>query len=225
MCDIVIDADYREKRSGVIEALQNRTGVTVNPVFLEYGDYRINNLWLLERKTLTDLATSIVDGRLFRQLTGFCFPYRRILLIEGTGNTISQCKIQRQAIQGALITIALCFGIPVLRSMNCNETAGLLIMIGRQWNNFSGVMDSSAMGSQPRRSKNAHRQRLNLLQCLPCVGALKARALLQRFGSIEGVLLSSVEELAQTPGIGRKTALAIRQMVCVPTQHGNEITG
>ena len=91
-------------------------------------------------------------------------------------------------------------------------------MIGRQWNNFSGVMDSSAMGSRPRRSKNAHRQRLNLLQCLPGVGALKARALLQRFGSIEGVLLSSVEELAQTRGIGRKTALAIRQMVCVPTK-------
>ena len=58
MRDIIIDADYREKRSGVIEALQNRTGVTVNPVFLEYGDYRINHLWLLERKTLTDLAAS-----------------------------------------------------------------------------------------------------------------------------------------------------------------------
>ncbi|WP_257282835.1 helix-hairpin-helix domain-containing protein [Endozoicomonas sp. SESOKO1] len=74
-------------------------------------------------------------------------------------------------------------------------------------------MNSAGIGSRPIQSKDPVRQKLNMLQCLPGVGSLKARALLQKFGSIEAVLLSTVEELAQTRGIGRKTAQGIKQMV------------
>lgn len=115
MHNIVIDADYREKRSGIIEALQNRKGVIVNQVCLKSSDYKINNYWLVERKTLIDLAASIVDGRLFRQLAQFCFPYRKVLLLDGSAGMLSRSGIRRASIQGALVTVSLCFGIPVLR--------------------------------------------------------------------------------------------------------------
>lgn len=219
MHNIVIDIDYRERASGIIDTLQDREGVFVNTVCLENGDYKINNDWLVERKTLTDLAASIIDGRLFRQLSQFCFPYRKVLLIEGTAGMLCSSGIRRESIQGALVTVSLYFGIPVLRSMNQNETAELLIMMGRQWNKFRGGMDSSGMGSRPAQSKDPVRKKLNMLQCLPGVGLLKARALLQKFGSIEAVLLSTVEELAQTSGVGKKTAQGIKQMVMhSPTQ-------
>lgn len=213
MHNIVIDIDYRERASGIIDILQDREGVVVNTIALESGDYKINNDWLVERKTLIDLAASIIDGRLFRQLSRFCFPYRKVLLIEGTAAMLCSSGIRRESIQGALVTVSLYFGIPVLRSMNPDETAALLIMIGRQWSKFRGVMNSAGIGSRPIQSKDPVRQKLNMLQCLPGVGSLKARALLQKFGSIEAVLLSTVEELAQTRGIGRKTAQGIKQMV------------
>lgn len=213
MNNIVIDIDYRERASGIIDILQGREGVDVNTVVLESGDYKINNDWLVERKTLIDLAASIIDSRLFRQLSQFCFPYRKVLLIEGTAEMLCSSGIRRESIQGALVTVALYFGIPVLRSINPDETAALLIMMGRQWSKFRGVMNSAGMCSRPVPSKDPVRQTLNMLQCLPGVGSLKARALLQKFGSIEAVLLSSVEELAQTRGIGRKTAQGIKQMV------------
>ncbi|MGI2027608.1 ERCC4 domain-containing protein [Endozoicomonas acroporae] len=216
MHNIVIDIDYRERASGIVDILQGREGIVVNTVSLESGDYKINNDWLVERKTLTDLAASIIDGRLFRQLSQFCFPYRKVLLIEGTTDMLCSSGIRRESIQGALVTVSLYFGIPVLRSMNPNETAAILIMVGRQWSRFRGLMNSAGMGSRPVPSKNPVRQTLNMLQCLPGVGSLKARALLQKFGSIEAVLLSSVEELAQTRGIGRKTAQGIKQMLKHP---------
>ncbi|USE37035.1 ERCC4 domain-containing protein [Endozoicomonas sp. SCSIO W0465] len=213
MHNIQIDIDYRERASGIIDSLQNRDGVVVNTVCLANGDYKVNNDWLVERKTLIDLAASIIDGRLFRQLSQYCFPYRKVLLIEGSAGMLCSSGIRRESIQGALVMVSLYFGIPVLRSMNPNETAALLIMMGRQWSKFRGVMNVSDMGSRPAHSKDPHRQTLNMLQCLPGVGSLKARALLQKFGSIEAVLLSTVEELAQTRGIGRKTAQSIKQMV------------
>ncbi len=213
MHNIVIDIDYRERASGIIDTLQSQEGVVVNTVSLDSGDYKVNNDWLVERKTLIDLAASIIDGRLFRQLSRFCFPYRKVLLIEGTAGMLCSSGIRRESIQGALVMVSLYFGIPVLRSMNPDETAALLMTMGRQWYKFRGVMNSAGIDSRPVQSKNPARQALNMLQCFPGVGLLKARALLRRFGSIEAILLSTVEELANTRGVGRKTAQGIKQMV------------
>ena len=49
------------------------------------------------------------------------------------------------------------------------------------------------------------------LDSIPGVGATKRRALLVRFGSVQGVAKASLEELAAVPGIGRELARTIRE--------------
>jgi excinuclease ABC subunit C len=62
----------------------------------------------------------------------------------------------------------------------------------------------------------AHRQRrtrqglASRLDVIPGIGPARRKALLTRFGSIEGILNASIEELSQIPGITETLALAIK---------------
>ncbi len=64
---IQVLADDRESQSGVVEALNQIPDVEVQIQRLTTGDYRIQNRWCFERKTISDFAQSIVDTRLFSQ--------------------------------------------------------------------------------------------------------------------------------------------------------------
>ena len=63
-----ITVDYREKASGLIDLLQ-KEDISLNVKKIPYGDYIIGNSITIERKTAKDLLISIIDGRLFRQLS------------------------------------------------------------------------------------------------------------------------------------------------------------
>jgi fanconi anemia group M protein len=52
-----------------------------------------------------------------------------------------------------------------------------------------------------------------LVEGLPGVGPRRARLLLAHFGTPAAVMCASPEELAQVPGIGKKSALRIWQVV------------
>ena len=63
-----IRIDYREKDSGLIDLLK-AMDLSVEIGRLSYGDYIINEAITIERKTARDFLISIIDGRLFRQLS------------------------------------------------------------------------------------------------------------------------------------------------------------
>jgi excinuclease ABC subunit C len=54
------------------------------------------------------------------------------------------------------------------------------------------------------------------LDSIPGVGAVRRKALLRRFGSVQGVARASVEELAVVPGIGAELARAILEHLREP---------
>ncbi len=114
---IHIIADDRECKSEVIESLSQIEDVDVCVRRLSLGDYQIDNRLLVERKTLKDFAISIIDGRLFKQTIRLANSNSKgVLLLEGTISNTVELGVTREAIQGALITVSLILGIPVLRS-------------------------------------------------------------------------------------------------------------
>ena len=118
---IVVTADDRERPSGVIESLAATAGVCVEVRRLNLGDYDVMGRLLVERKTTSDFALSVIDGRLFRQSYRLMMSQRRTcLILEGPPSNI---KMSREAIQGAMITVTMIFGQPVLRSRTPVETA------------------------------------------------------------------------------------------------------
>jgi ERCC4-type nuclease len=207
---INIIADDREHRSEVIESLMGNENVEVCIRRLSMGDYQIDNRLVVERKTLKDFAVSIIDGRLFKQM--LCLANsnsKAVLILEGTVSDTVEIGMTREAMQGALITVSLILGIPVLRSKDPSETAKLIVFIARQ-------IDSMAGGGMQRhgyRPKTKRKRQLFILQGLPGVGSEKAERLLARFGSVEAVISASSSELQTVDGIGKSIADKIKWAV------------
>ena len=205
-----IVADDRERKSDVIESLLEMENVEVDIKRLSIGDYQINNRVIVERKTLKDFAISIIDGRLFSQMVRLANSKSQgVLILEGTAGNSVDIGVTREAMQGALITVSLIMGIPVLRSRNPAETAKLIIFIARQVKSTDsrGVQRH---GYQPKGLR--YRQRY-ILQGLPKVGRERADRLLDRFGSVEAVISAGIDDLQTVDGIGRNIAEKIKWAV------------
>lgn len=207
---IHIIADDRECKSEVIQGLLQIEDVDVSIERLTKGDYQIDDRLLVERKTLKDFAISIIDGRLFKQMIRLAnSKSESVLILEGTAGDIADLGVAREALQGALITVSLILGIPVLRSKDPSETAKLIVFIARQ-------IESMARGSLKRhgyKPKNNRKRQLFILQGLPGVGPERAERLLAKFGSVEAAISASSSQLQSVDGIGKCIADKIRWIV------------
>ncbi len=209
---IHIIADDREQLSPVIEALRQQEGVKVSVSRLDLGDYRVNDRLLFERKTMLDFAASIKDGRLFDQgIRLAASSLHKAIILEGNGRDLMNCGIRREALQGALITLSMFFGIPLLRSLNPEETAKMMIYADRQ-------CDSLASHHSPRivtgkRPRGKRKTQMRILQSFPGVGPSLAHNLLEQFGSVEAVLAADEHDLLNVAGIGTGRAKSIRWAV------------
>lgn len=207
---LLIIADDRERDSGIPQLLRNRECVNLLVRRLRTGDYLIGPHLVVERKTLGDFAASIIDSRLFKQATRMASaPYRPLYIVEGSVSDLRAVGLTRQALQGALISLSLVFNIPVLRSLNIEETSRLLVYAAGQLYRIGG---NYRHNSRPA-GKSLQARKLSVLQNLPGIGPEKAKILLSEFRSVENCFSASTEELARLPGIGRKTAESIRQVV------------
>jgi len=207
---INILADDREQKSEVIRALSEMENVKLEVQRLSIGDYQVDNRVIAERKTLKDFAISIIDGRLFKQMIRLAgSTLTGVLILEGTAGDTADLGITREAMQGALITVSLILGIPVLRAKDAAETAKLLVYMARQ-------LEAVARGGVHRpgyRPKDKRRKQLFILQGLPGIGPERAGRLLDKFGSVEGVIAAGSDELQSVYGIGKNVADRIRWAV------------
>ena len=207
---LLIIADDRERDSGIPQLLSEQDRVDVRVRRLRIGDYLVGSTVIVERKTLGDFAASIIDTRLFKQATRMANSSSRPLyIIEGRVSDLRKIGLTRESLQGALISLSLVFGIPVLRSLDAEETSRLLIYTASQLKRVG----ENIHPEYRRSGKSLQSKKLRVLQTLPGIGPEKAKVLLQEFDSVERCLQASVESLARLPGIGTKTAESIREIV------------
>lgn len=208
-----IEVDDRESASPVLATLRECADFHVTVARLPLGDYRVDGRFLFERKTLTDLVAAIKDGRLFRQaLRLAATPLRPAIILEGTGREFAGCNMRREAIQGALVTVSLFCGVPLLRTRTPEETVRTMLFAARQGRTF-------ALGALPRRGRRPHGKRarqLYILQGFPGIGPERAHQLLARFGSVEAIARATAEDLRSVEGIGERIAGALRWSVEEP---------
>ncbi|MFO7553940.1 MAG: ERCC4 domain-containing protein [Desulfobacterales bacterium] len=205
-----IITDDREQKSEVIKFLAGIENVNVEIRRLSIGDYQVDNRVIVERKTLRDFAISIIDGRLFKQTIRLANSnLMGVLIIEGTNRDTADLGITREAMQGALITVSMLLGIPVLRAIDAAETAKLLVFMARQINHLA----NDGIQRHGYRPKNKRKRQLFILQGLPGIGYERAVRLLDTFGSVERVISASSEKLQVIEGIGKKIADKIRWVV------------
>jgi DNA excision repair protein ERCC-4 len=210
---IDITVDHRESKTPVLPLLRERTECRVQLAHLKAGDYAIGSSLLLERKTIHDLVISIMDGRLFSQAQRLSTSGARgILIVEGHAAELSNHGMTWEAIQGALVTVAVFYGVPVLWSRDAQGTVNTMLFAAQQ-------ARTHAAGALPRygyRPRGKRARQLYILQSLPMVGPLRARRLLDRFGSVRAVMRAAIEELNAVEGIGTGVAKAIIRVVEEP---------
>ena len=201
-----IIVDDRESRL-VIAELESHPDCRVSVQRLPLGDYLVDERLLFERKTLPDFASSVMDGRLFRQAARLAASQLHgIIVLEGTVKDLANHGISREALQGALISISVIFGIPLLRALDAAETARLMLHTARQVR----TARNSAIACKGRRPKAKRRIQLQILQGLPGVGPGRAQALLEKYGSVQNVMQADYADLLDTSNIGEETAKRIR---------------
>ena len=122
-----IVVDEREKKSG-IPGLLKGIGINLEIKTLPIGDYIVAPETVVERKTISDLVSSVFDGRLFDQCNRLKEHYQfPILLIEGNIDEIEELTENSLVFYGAISSIALDFKIPVIHTPNASHTAKLLM--------------------------------------------------------------------------------------------------
>ena len=206
-----IIADDRECAAGVIEALDAMEDVELSIERLSLGDFVVEDGLLVERKTVLDLGLSILDGRLFRQAGRLtrAAAMRPCLIVEGAVEDFDRTAVSRLALQGALITATLLYGLPVLYSNDQRETARLLRIAARQ------LRRREARGPERFGSKTGSDRRLRMLmlEAVPDIGPVRASALVDSFGNIEAIATACVRDLATTAGIGPVIADRLKRIV------------
>jgi len=205
---VKIRMDYREKASGLVDLLQE-IELILEIGQVPYGDYIINDAITIERKTAKDFLISIIDGRLFKQLSNLKKHCSRpLLLIEGNPYE-TDLAFDPLAIKGALLSAQAIWYIPVIFSSSKEETRDIFLMLGRQEESTLDVVPLRG-GYRPKRLKS---KQLFLIQGLPQVGPTMAKRLLEDFGSAAKIMNATVAELMRVEGIGQVSAKAIRAIL------------
>jgi ERCC4-type nuclease len=210
----IIKIDDRECNEILLATLRQEKDAIIKFCRLPVGDYQVENHLLVERKTISDLTVSIKDGRWFQQaLKLSSLPIQSIVILEGTSMEYRSVGMKREAIQGALITLSLLFKIPLLRSKTPEETARLIMYAARQIAFFGCHTGNIRHPPSSRPLKNKYKRKLHVLQGLPGIGPGRAKLLLDKFGTIKGIINALPEEWEEIPGIGKTISRKINQVL------------
>jgi ERCC4-related helicase len=199
--------DPREREMGkLLEGL----GLEITLKNLDVGDYVLSDRLAVERKTADDFVQSIIDPErnLFRQISDLSRTYDRpVLILEG--RDLYTRQMNPASIRGALASIAVDYGVPIIPTENQEETATVIALLAAR---------ERKEGREPKvhghkTARTLKEQQEYLISAIPSVGPAVAKNLLKHFGSIEKVMTASQEELQQVELVGPKIAERIRELV------------
>jgi len=204
--EIVVIADDRE--NSVAKKL-SKMDITVRKNRLDVADFLLSERTAVERKSASDFVDSLVDQRLFEQMPDLQQFENPVIMIEGK-DLYSHREVHPNAIRGALASIAIDHGIPILWTEDEKDTAEMLKTLAKreQEENDKTV---SIRGTKSVKSEAELQQ--FVVAGLPDVNTKLAVRLLEEFGSIQDIFTASNSELMEVEGIGEKTADNIRALI------------
>ena len=206
----MIWVDHREINSGVVEALE-ADGLEILVKTLPVGDYVVDNRVFVERKTTKDFIRSIIDGRLFNQAAKLKkFGNNQLFIIEGLNPGLS-AGINQRAVEGAIISLAVSWKLPILYCDCPRHTASIIGLIHAQITKRAETFKQKTYWK--KKSDNRELQKKNILESMPMIGPHLANELLNNFGSLNKIFKASADELKNVPGIGKKKAEKIKWML------------
>jgi Fanconi anemia group M protein len=134
-----------------------------------------------------------------------------IVMIEGDpAQMYTERNINPNAIRGAISSIAVNFGIPIIYTTGPEDTAAFIYVIAKR--EQEGKIKEIALRGEKRAMSLSEWQRF-VVESLPNVSSVLAKRLLLHFGSVEAVLNAQEKELQEVEGVGDKKAKRIGEII------------
>ena len=221
---MIINVDMRENelysllKDKISQSFQH---IQLNKQMLPLGDITIcnppsNELLIIERKTINDLASSIKDGRYteqsFRLNNCNTHNHSIIYLIEGDFRLYKQkkFKLNEKTLQTSLFSLNYYKGFSVHRTVHLNETAQFILLIAdklsRSQNQHSFYFDISNNLQKKycevvKKTKKSNITIENIgeiiLTQIPSVSSATATAIMHKYKNIKTLIQCNPEELKE----------------------------
>ena len=203
---VLIFADSRER--DILEYFK-QYDCEVQKKMLLCADFLVSDRVCIERKTVKDFVQSITDKRLFQQLSNMKENFERpLLIIEGKESLYG--TLQPNVIRGALSSIAIDLGIPIIWTMDIADTAGMIYWIA----NREQMLEKRPIALRNKKvPKKLKEMQEYFVSSLPDISNVRAKALLKHFKSPHAILEADEKELQKVKGIGKKLAKNIKKVL------------
>jgi ERCC4-type nuclease len=190
-----IIADIHEKNSLVGSELVS-LGVNLEYQHLKVADFIIGNV-AIERKTVSDFISSMINKRLIWQLEEMKQYEKKLLIIEGIEEqelyNDSPEGINGNAIRGMLLYISLEAATPIIFTKDYEDTARFLFLIAKRQEKSPSPLSLHAK----KKSFDRQEQKQYILEAFPGIGPSTAKKLLEKFKTISNTLNASEDELKE----------------------------
>ena len=181
--------DQREKNS-LVPAILSKLNINYEFAHLPTGDYIINDV-IIERKTIPDLKSSIIDKRIFFQLEELKHYPKAILLVEGISNfELYEGIIHENALRGFILSVALEHKIPVIFTENEEDSAKYIAVLARK-------TKKTELSLRPKIQLDRDEQKQFILEGFPGIGPTTAKKLLDKFKTIKNIINADEKELKE----------------------------
>ncbi len=201
-----IFVDDRELKSETARKLFS-LGAQLQPIRLEVADFVLSPRCACERKTADDLEASVMDGRLFEQAKNLADSVERPFFAV-IGREFP--RLGEKAMRGAVISLIIDFGLPVMFFENEEELAVFLYHVAEREQLKEHKLMRLRFG---KKGFTLAQQQQFIVESLPLIGPAAAKALLNHFGSVEAIMNADEKKLQEVEGIGKEKAKEIRKVV------------
>lgn len=201
--------DFQETRNGLIDFIDKKIDLKIEK--LKVGDFIISKDVIVERKTVDDFVSSLIDGRLFNQAKNmrenYPFP---IFIIEGDFDGFFSRNISSKAVWSSLISLILNYDSKLLFTSSLKETAEVLELLAKkeQLHEKKEIVLRNKL-----RKLTLKEQQQFLLEGLPGIGPKLAKNLLNTFKTPQKVINASFDELVKVEKIGPKKGKLILKIL------------
>jgi len=208
----MILVDKREKNSLVVAELVE-LGSSLDLKHLDVADYVIGEI-AIERKTVSDFISSMLNKRLLRQLEEIKQYPKPLLLIEGIDeeefyDDNSKEGINANAIRGMLLSVALNFQIPMIFTKDYKDTARFIRVLEKRLQKPAREISLRVK----KRTRNIFEQQEQVIEGFPGIGPALAKEILKKFRTIKKFSNAEIAELSKIKKLGKKKAELIKNIL------------
>jgi ERCC4-type nuclease len=184
--------DIHEKNS-LIPSILSKLSIPFKFESLNVADYLVNNI-AIERKTFSDLQSSIMSKRIFYQLKNLKQYEKSLLVIEK--NLTDKKILHENSIRSFILKTCLDLKIPIIFTDNQEDSAKYLSLVARK----NPIQTISSRAKKTTLSKKE--QILFVLEGFPSIGPKKAKNLLKKFKSIKNIINAQKKDIEDILGKG-----------------------